>query len=307
MTPDFRFCLVVVFNHRFDQNLPLLRALYRGRFSTVRFLVPFYRGDDPDVVPVFESSATFQGYFAQAQHRLAAAGFSHYVFVADDLLLNPAINETNLHAYLHLQPGGGYTKYLQPFSSVTSRWTHFNRTLRALRFDEFVNARSELPTRDEAVARLAAHGLECRPLGWRNLEAPPGPWQHRVSEWTKALWLLHSKWERNELPYPLLMGYADLLVVPAAGFSEFCHLCGVFAAMGIFVECAAPTALALATPQLSMERDLAEQGLELWSDADRAAFWNRYSARLPKLLKNFPEQCLYVHPVKLPHWQMEVR
>ena len=61
MPSDFRFCLAVVFNHRFEQNLPLLRALYRGRFSTVRFLVPFYRGDDPDVVPVFDTSATIEG------------------------------------------------------------------------------------------------------------------------------------------------------------------------------------------------------------------------------------------------------
>ena len=305
MSPFFCFCLVVVFNHRFDQNLPRLRALYRGRFAAVRFLVPFYRGDDPDVVPVFDSSATFQGYFAQARRSLEAEGFTHYVFVADDLLLNPAINEGNLHVHLRLQPEGGYTKYLKPFSSMTSRWTHFNRTLRALRFDEFVNARAELPPREEAVARLAAHGLKCQPLGWRNLEASPGPWRHRIKEWATAWSLIRRRPEGRGLPYPLLMGYADLLVAPASALPEFCHLCGVFAAMDLFVECAAPTALALATPHLTLERDLDQQGLELWSDADRAAFWNRYSARLPELLQNFPARCLYVHPIKLPHWQTD--
>ena len=303
MTSDFRFCLVVVFNHRFERNLPRLRALYRGRFSLVRFLVPFYRGEDRDVVPVFESSATFQGYFAQAQRHLMAEGISHFVLVADDLLLNPAINEGNLHIYLRLQPGGGYTKYLEPFSSMTSRWTHFNRTLRALRFDEFVNARAELPPRAEAVARLAAHGLTVQPLGWRNLEAAPGPWTHRVEEWLTAFWLVRRRRERGELAYPLLMGYADFLVVPAAAMPEFCHLCGVFSAMGIFVECAAVTALALAVPHLSLERDLDRQGSELWSDADRHAFRENYSARLPKLLGNFPVGCLYVHPIKLSDWQ----
>ena len=299
MTSEFRFCLVVVFNHRFEGNLPLLRVLYRERFSTVRFLVPFYRGEDRDVIPVFESSATFQGFFAQAQRHLAAEGISHYVFVADDLLLNPAIHEGNLHLHLRLRPGGGYTKYLEPFSSMTSRWTHFNRTLSALRFDEFVNARAELPPRAEAVARLLTHGLTVRPLGWRNLEMPPGPWRHRVEEWLKALWLLR----RREEAYPLLMGYADLLVVPAAAMPEFCHLCGVFAAMGVFVECAAVTALALATGSLSLERDLDTRGLELWSDADRHKFWESHHGRLSDLLENFPARCLYVHPVKLPHWQ----
>ncbi len=301
-TPFFRFCLVVVFNHRFDQNLPLLRALLRPRFSTVRFLVPFYRGADADVVPVFDSSATFQGYFAQARAHLPSEEFSHYIFVADDLLLNPAINEGNLHVWLQLRPGVGYTKYLKPFSSMTSHWTHFNRTLRALRFDEFVNARAELPPREEAVARLAAHGLECGPLGWRNLEVGPGSWVHRVKEWVTALALIRHRRERRGLPYPLLMGYADLLIVPALALPEFCHLCGVFAAMGVFVECAAPTALGLAVPHLSLERDLTQQGLELWSDADRFAFWDRYGGRLPKLLADFPDECLYVHPIKLSHW-----
>ena len=306
MTSEFRYCLVVVFNHRFEANLPRLRALYRGRFSTVRFLVPFYREGDPDVVPVFESSATFQGYFAQAQRHLAAEGISHFVFVADDLLLNPAIHEGNLHTYFRLRPDGGYTKYLEPFSSLTARWTHFNRTLRELRFDEFVNARAELPPREEAAARLAAHGLTVRPLGWRNLDAPPGPWTDRAREWLTALWLLRRRRdEGGELPYPLLMGYADLLVVPAPAMAEFCHLCGVFAAMGIFVECAAVTALALAVPQISLERDLDQQGLELWSDADREAFWKRYGARLPDLIADFPERCLYVHPIKLGHWQAD--
>ena len=305
MTPDFRFCLVVVFNHRFDQNLPFLRALYRGRFSTVRFLVPFYRGDDPDVIPVFDSSATFQGYFAQAQRSLPTVGISHYVFVADDLLLNPAINEHNLSACFRLQPDGGYTKYLKPFSSVTSRWTHFNRTLQALRFDEFVNAKTELPSSEEAVARLDRHGLACRPLGWRNLEGSPGPCWHRIKEWLTALWLVYDRREGREPPYPLLMGYADLLVVPAPTLPEFCHLCGVFAAMGIFVECAAPTALALAVPRLSLERDLDARGLELWSDADRVAFCNQYAAQFSELLESFPVDCLYVHPIKLSHWNLQ--
>ena len=305
MTLDFRFCLVVVFNHRFDQNLPFLRSLYRDRFSTVRFLVPFYRGDDPDVIPVFDSSATFQGYFAQAQHSLPVEGISHYVFVADDLLLNPAVNEYNLPATLRLQLHGGYTKYLKPFSSVTAHWTHFNRTLRASIFDEFVNARAELPPREEAAVRLAGHGLTCRPLGWRNLKVGPGSWGHRIKEWFTALCLVYDRREGREPPYPLLMGYADLLVVPASALPEFCHLCGVFAAMGIFVECAAPTALALAVSSLSLERDLDQQGLELWSDADRAALYNQYAAQFSKLIGEFPEGCLYVHPVKLSHWNLQ--
>lgn len=304
MLPDLRFCLVVVFNHRFDRNLPLLRALYRGRFSHVRFLVPFYRGDDPDVIAVHASSATFQAYFAQAQPRLVGDQFSHYVFVADDLLLNPAVNEQNLGAHLRLRPGVGYLKEMRPFSTMTTAWTHFDRTLRALRFDEYVNARAELPAREEALARLARHGIHLRPLGWRNLEAAPGPFGQRVRGWLAAAWRLYGPGGEasRAMAYPLVMGYADLLVVPAGAMAEFCHLCGVFAAMNLFVECAAPTALALAAPELRREPDLATRGREIWSDADRAEFHGRHAGRLADLLTNFPADTLYVHPVKFSHW-----
>ena len=52
----FRFpkvCLVVIFNHRFDRNLPALRKIYGERFAGIRFLVPFYDGSDADVIPVY--------------------------------------------------------------------------------------------------------------------------------------------------------------------------------------------------------------------------------------------------------------
>ena len=36
-------CLCVIFNHPFPGNLPLLRRIYQGRFSHVRFLMPLMR------------------------------------------------------------------------------------------------------------------------------------------------------------------------------------------------------------------------------------------------------------------------
>ena len=56
-------CIVVVFNHRFEENVEKLKEIYKNRFSKVVFLMPFYTGDDRDIISVYESSYQFHGYF----------------------------------------------------------------------------------------------------------------------------------------------------------------------------------------------------------------------------------------------------
>ena len=95
-------CLIIIFNHRFDKNIPVLEKIYSGRFSNIFFLVPFYNGDKENVIPVYESSHFFQSFLAQGYNRFAKDEFTHYIFTGDDCLLNPALNENN---FLELQHG----------------------------------------------------------------------------------------------------------------------------------------------------------------------------------------------------------
>ena len=88
-------CLSFVFNHQFEKNIPKLRSLYEDRFSSIRYLSPFSRNKDPNIIPIFETSVHFQGYFAQA-HRNLPKNCEYYVFCGDDLILNPCLNESNL-------------------------------------------------------------------------------------------------------------------------------------------------------------------------------------------------------------------
>src|SRR5438309_2566399 len=65
--PDYNYhmqskaALIIVFNHRYDKNIPLLETLYEGRFSNIYYLVPFYDGEKENVIPVYENSFRFQG------------------------------------------------------------------------------------------------------------------------------------------------------------------------------------------------------------------------------------------------------
>ena len=121
-------CLVVVFNHRFEANLPKLRALYRNRFERVHYLMPFYQGNEPDVSAVFDSSARFQNFFPQALPDFRRQDATHYVFIADDLLLDPALNDDTLLPTLGVEPDGGYIKELIAVSDDTFDWTYLYMT-----------------------------------------------------------------------------------------------------------------------------------------------------------------------------------
>lgn len=295
-------CLVVIFNHQYNRNLPGLRERYRPSFSHVRFLVPFYRGTDDDVIPVYESSATFQGYIAQAWRHFGDGEFSHYVFVADDMVLNPGLNEANILEKLGLGAGDAYIQELRPITRVTFEWPFLHMTLQALRFTSFVNSAPELPSREEAFARLAAHGVRVTSFGWRTLRFGQGSWTWKIRSWlVNALFLYRSAGAREVL-YPLVMSYSDFFVVPEADLAEFSHLCGVFAAMGVFVECAIPTALAFASKHVRLERDGVLRGTEIFDLDDLAAFEQQYDRHLPTLLAQFPTDTLYIHPVKLSRW-----
>src|ERR1017187_1011042 len=88
--------LIIIYNHRFDDNIEKLEKIYRDRFSTIFHLVPFYDGDLTNVIPVFERSYYFHGYIPQALRILKKINCSHYFFVSDDVLLHPSINENNV-------------------------------------------------------------------------------------------------------------------------------------------------------------------------------------------------------------------
>lgn len=298
-------CLIVVFNHRFDRNLPLLRALYRDRFPHQRFLMPFYDGADHDVIPIYESSDTFQGYFAQARPRFVDPRFSHYVFLGDDVLINPAITQENLCAELALGADDAFLPWMRPFAGFQGQWMHYLPALRAFEAAKrYVQYAAALPARAEAVERFQAHGLPVEPFSW--LQAV-GTARGSTRAWLRAA-LFATKQSlrgRRELVYPLVMGYSDFLVVPASAIDAFCHACGVFAAMQLFVEVAAPTALALASRRMVTQQQVRWQGGEMWTKDEKRQLADRYQNDLSQLLAAFPADTLYLHPIKLSQWRMK--
>jgi hypothetical protein len=307
-------CLVIVFNHRYDKNIAVLEKMYSRNFSGIYFLVPFYDGNHPHVIPVYESSNYFQSYFAQGYHRFFREEYTHYIFTGDDCLLNPAINESNLEKALGLPPGSDFIPGFIELHTLSGRpWWHAHKAVDFFNNRKGAEIRRELPTREEAVNRFNQHGLEVKPLTRGNIFGTRKPankkfleyWAFKQYHWLYK-WKSYRKNGRIELPYPVAGSYSDVVIVSKESIYAFCRYCGVMAASGLFVELAIPTALLLASKKIVQEKDVSLKGKAMWSAAEVEQVEQAYHKSLSALLSQFPKDQLYFHPIKLSKWNNDL-
>lgn len=323
-----KLCLIIVFNHRFDRNLPRLRDYYAGRFAKIVFLMPFaddLEAVEEDVISVHHGSFLFQGYFGEARKRLAEVVCDGYVVIGDDLLLNPTLTENNLHERMGIKPTDGYTKSLASLYDAPLSWSRTRTTFRAF-FSDSLEWQRLLPSREEAFKKSERYGIRHSSLGLRNFESPFS--RKGLSSISTAVgWFAERNHARrlfraspDGVPYPAFYGYSDFLIVPKAAWNSFGLYCEATAAMQLFVEAALPLALVLACDHVETElaygtlfdaqsptRRLPMKGVELqWNEHDRQNFESRYNLSLTRLIREFPEDVLYFHPVKLSKWKQEI-
>lgn len=298
--------LVVVHNHRYPANIAVLDRLYAGRFSRVFHLVPFHRDGPAHVVPVYEHSHQFQGYITQGLHAFhdPSAPAPHYLFIGDDVLLHPGINERTYLARFGVEEDMGFLPgFLEPHR-FPGHWRRIGEVVRYRPEAPGVEAGRLLPPPEEARCLLARHGVESAPLP-HTKAIGPAPTLRPLAPWLRWWKQRLSSPPGGHHPpgYPLVGSYSDVFIVPGNGLADFAHYCGLFAATRLFAELAIPTALALSTARIRTEKDLAEKGGALWT-SDELRSLDRFGNDLDALLVDFPADTLYLHPVKLSRWRL---
>ena len=338
-----RVALVVIFNHPHMANVDVLNGLYGDRFDSVIHLMPGYLGARPDVVGVVGNGQYFHAFIAQAYQHLASLDADQYVFIGDDLILNPRIHAGNVGEYFGLVGDGCFVPFLMPLWEM-DRYLHLAHEAYTWRPDlpGYPGSRY-LPSKDEAEQRFAAAGYPVRAvarsvvdLPWfvrsrsatdsrkvpsgRQLSAPlaklnadPRLRRLMVGAYGSMVRPLQDRRPPVDLPYPLMGGYADIVVVARDHLARFSELCGAFSATNLFVELAVPTAMLLTTSDFVTEEDLPRRGLPLgdiavvgerhWHRGPRRDFAVEYGGDFEAFLADFPDDLLYIHPVKLSTWQ----
>ena len=309
MTPDTHsVALIVIFNHKYDKNIETIEALYKHRFQNIYHLVPFYDGEKENVIPVYENSFFFQGYIAQGLKYFYKDQYSHYIFIADDMILNPVINEANFREQLNLNPGTSFIPRMGSMPETERFWPH-NRD--AITFNPYklgVEVRKEIPSPEDAEKILAGLNITNRGYSYsqvygkislRSFKDVKKSFFNFCNYFTDRY--IHGA-SLKKTRYPLVRSYSDICIVSRDSIKKFCHYCGVFASTDLFVELAIPLSLALSSEDIRTEKDLKLKGRALWTKEDYVLL-DRFSNNLSALLSNFPEDYLYLHPVKLSMWK----
>lgn len=311
-----KVALIIIYNHQYNKNIETIEEIYKKRFSHIFHLVPFYCGDKPNVIPVYDNSFYFQGYVAQGLKTYYNEQFEHYFFIGDDLILNPQINEFTYKEHLSLDNDSCFITNLISFHERDIWW---HRTKEAYKYSvdvPGVEAKNQLPDYSTALQKLKKFNFEIKPLRFNQIWKTP----NSFFDFGKMLYrdifyfprrigrMLTNK--RYKLSYPLVGAYSDMFVISADTIKMFCHYCGVFAATNLFVEIGLPTAMVFTANKIVTDNDIFMKGKTLTTKVDKRIpskidekTLNKYNFKLDALMNDFPNDFLYLHPIKLSKWK----
>ena len=365
--------LVIIFNAPHIKNVPKLAKIYGNRFSRIFYVLPNWGGKewgeykDYNIIPLRYPSIFFQTAIADGFKRYRNENTSHYIFCADDLLLNPLVNEDNYQKFFKINSDESYictcidlenahsllpwksasyiTRALFQTSKDSSRIITFlrncHRTFRNLGEGWFWHSYAlhfrlaqaqGLPSRKEAIQAFKKYDLHTEHVALQGLtEAQSRKTLKRyglrmcyratqgnglaakpfIKLWAQRLFKLYTipamivylltgkdSYRPEKLDYPLARGFSDIVLVPPQNINKFARFCGCFAKAKLFVEIAIPTSLVLAQAKIRQKKDLDLNAYEHgW--AGPPPLPPGKCKNLSSIVKNWPKEYLYIHPIKL--------
>ena len=301
-------CLVIIYNHRFEQNINKLNSYYKDRFDHIYHVIPFYQSEDENVITVYENSHQFNGYIAQAFKSFYSEKFGNYVFAGDDLLLNPSINQNNITAKLNLKPNSAYIKNLYGVGEVYIPWYHIPKILYKFVSAKGINIKNEIPDKVQAEKIALSHGMKNQNFKFKNFIKHVFVAKTPLTLFKNLAYTLGFAYLKRfrkilEIPYPIVVGYSDFFVIPKSSIHDFIHYCGVFAGMNLFVEAAIPTALLLSSEKIQCQSK-SFKGVEIWKESEIEELMIQNELSVENLFKNNSDK-LYFHPIKLSKWNIK--
>lgn len=258
--------------------------------------MPFYIGNDPSIIPVYESSYQFQGYITQGLNKFYSEDIDYYIFIGDDVLLAPWINENNILEILRLKKNSCYISEMDKLNSSSAiNWGHSKHYAKAF-ISGAVNWKPELPEYRIALNKFREF------FGAYSEEFDDEFFDNNNSEKEKFIRLNRGTY----IQYPLACAYSDFFVLPKLYIKKCAHLFGIFASMNLFVEMAIPSTIILVCEKNDVitSENISYREELFWTEEERIGFAKECNYSIKNLFQNYNEQVLLYHPVKLSQWTL---
>lgn len=259
------------------------------------------------------SSHQFHGYLIQAYERLKNIPCTHFLFIGDDLIINPDFDETNFVARTNMHGKKFLTTGISPLNKPNGfRW-HWTADSSKPFYDGAASWRESIYSYDAALAKFNEFFGAKYPETYDAdfFGKPYAPGGNVFGQWNNieefsAMVNLFVRLNGNSLkiPYPMAHGYSDIFCVERGSLFEFSRLCGIFLAMNMFVEIAIPTAAVLTYKRNDVTLFPENSRQVLWG-GNKARFMNKYGKDFNRLYNEWDAQIAFVHPVKLSMWKMD--
>lgn len=343
--------LVFIYNERFAQNIPIIEAIYKGRFTNIFHLIPDYDSRKENVIKVKGSKHFFHSFISQGFNTYYKSSFRHYIFLADDMLLNPNINERNYRKYFNIKEGQSFITSLNEMTadeSIRSQhswlvcWGLLPYACNTKTLKSYIG--TELPSYNQAIYLCKKRGFNTElfnqnakhnlPFGYAigqvYIKKYHSHWLNLISSIFRKVFLFRKlesyqielklkRIRRNylqnmpKIAYPIISGYSDIVVISAHEIKNFSAYCKCFAKSELYVEMAIPTALLLTDSSIKTEKDTKLKMFREWpwascniqEFADKTMQLAReYNSKKEAIMKVFPKNFLYIHPIKLSAWDI---
>lgn len=309
-------CLIIIYNNNFESNIEKVEKLYQNKFNKIYHLMPFYTGQRENVISVYGNSYQFQGYINYGLNTFLNDEYTHYCFVADDVILDPAIDENSFAEYLNLDEDSGFMPALDPLNYdvlMNWRWAYPSyyaliHSQNACEYEKFI------PSIEQAKASFKKHNLPSQNItsgGFSFLQ------QYYEKNMTNFYDYTFKNVDQDEIKdfiatntggtylYPLVTSYSDFFVVPHKKIKEFTHLCSIFESIRIFVEIAIPTAMVLTVDKIVTSKAINKLAAQFLDPLKGEAFANQYNYSIDTIIKAWNPIGFLIHPIKLSKWKFD--
>lgn len=309
-------CLIVIYNNNYESNIEKVERLHKERFSKIFHLMPFYTGNKENVIKVYGSSYHFQGYVNYGLEAFINDDYTHYCFVADDMILNPELNENNFDEYLGLDADSGFLPSIKAIDYeliLDWRWAYTSYfamlySQNACEFEKFI------PSKEQAQMLFEKHNLDSKNISARSFKLIQNYYDKNLTNYhdyilkdinkDNILKVLKMNKPTDSL-YPLAASYSDIFVIPHKKIREFTNLCSIFESVRVFVEVAIPTAMALSLDKIVTLNDI-NKGMATFTEPEVLdEFCQKYNYSLTTLYNIWNNFGISMHPIKLSKWKFD--